>query len=129
MERHALPKEPRHLRVAIVLGVLLLSGGPLFAQDGNIPDTSHHKIVPVTVNDITPIYINEILFFFVSAHYFNKIVKPMGYSFRDAWRFKWTSPTNRSAPQPPRMQWMACTSGSANIALMSAARSSSRPAK
>ncbi|MBP7051819.1 MAG: hypothetical protein KBE65_12465 [Phycisphaerae bacterium] len=42
------------MRVAIVLGVLLLSGGSLLAQDGNIPDTSHHKIVPVTVNNITP---------------------------------------------------------------------------
>ncbi|MEX2684456.1 MAG: hypothetical protein Q6373_022990 [Candidatus Sigynarchaeota archaeon] len=33
-------------------------------------------------------YINDILFFFVSAYFFNKIVKNMGLSARDAWRFK-----------------------------------------
>jgi type II secretory pathway component GspD/PulD (secretin) len=37
-----------------VLGVLLLSAGSLFAQDGAVPNASHHKIVPVTVNNITP---------------------------------------------------------------------------
>ncbi|NMC04301.1 MAG: hypothetical protein GYA24_03770 [Candidatus Lokiarchaeota archaeon] len=33
-------------------------------------------------------YTNDILFFFISIYYFNKIVKSMGYSSREAWRFQ-----------------------------------------
>ncbi|HME53712.1 MAG TPA: hypothetical protein VKM55_15905 [Candidatus Lokiarchaeia archaeon] len=33
-------------------------------------------------------YINGIMFFFVSIHFFNQITKPMGYSARDAFSFK-----------------------------------------
>ena len=33
-------------------------------------------------------YINDIIFFFVSVYFFNKIVRNMGLSAKDAWRFK-----------------------------------------
>ncbi|MBD3185460.1 hypothetical protein GF325_01425 [Candidatus Bathyarchaeota archaeon] len=33
-------------------------------------------------------YIDDVILLFVSGYFFNKIVKPMGYSFKDAWRFK-----------------------------------------
>src|SRR5271157_61154 len=33
-------------------------------------------------------YLTNIMFFFISAHYFKMIVKPMGYSIKDAFKFK-----------------------------------------
>nr|MDO8114368.1 hypothetical protein [Candidatus Sigynarchaeota archaeon] len=35
-------------------------------------------------------YVNDILFFFISAHFFNKIIKGMGLKFKDVWRFKFS---------------------------------------
>ena len=53
MERHALPKERCQSLVTVVLGVLLLFGGPLLALDGNAPSGAlRYETVPL--NNITP---------------------------------------------------------------------------
>jgi hypothetical protein len=71
-----------------VTGQLLNIGFVLWGRWVGLTNPALGEIIAMALFGAIGGYINEVLFFFISAHFFNKIVKPMGYSFKDAWRFK-----------------------------------------
>ncbi|MBN2151021.1 MAG: hypothetical protein JW839_06235 [Candidatus Lokiarchaeota archaeon] len=71
-----------------VVGQLMNIAIVLFGRHYGMTHPEVGEIMAMAIAGSIGGYINDILFFIVSAYFFNKIVKNMGLSARDAWRFK-----------------------------------------
>ncbi len=71
-----------------VVGQLMNIGFLLYGRYYGATHPAIGEIMGLAIAGSIGGYVNDILFFFVSIYFFNQIVRKMGMSARDAWRFK-----------------------------------------